>query len=157
MIDYLDHLIVQKLIFPNIALCRSDQKAIIKYLWKMFITDDIVWFWFVTINIITVQLGQALIMKCLKIAGFPYSKVRFFKIKVTCPLSITCIYVMLYAGMWSTDKLIIWSISCVTGAAGQEPPRSLPYSLSSLPPHAQVDPMLHYRMSSMYPPGSRER
>ncbi|XP_064643016.1 arginine-glutamic acid dipeptide repeats protein-like [Lineus longissimus] len=40
-------------------------------------------------------------------------------------------------------------------ALGQEIPRTLPYSLASMPP--SMDPMLQYRMASMYPPGSRER
>ncbi|XP_074653813.1 uncharacterized protein LOC141907971 isoform X2 [Tubulanus polymorphus] len=40
-------------------------------------------------------------------------------------------------------------------ALGQDMSRQNPYSLANLPP--SVDPMLHYRMASMYPPGSRER
>ncbi|XP_052832899.1 arginine-glutamic acid dipeptide repeats protein-like, partial [Octopus bimaculoides] len=38
---------------------------------------------------------------------------------------------------------------------GQDFGRSGPYGLSTLPPH--VDPMLPYRLASMYPTGSRER
>ncbi|GAB1602297.1 arginine-glutamic acid dipeptide repeats protein-like isoform X1 [Argonauta hians] len=38
---------------------------------------------------------------------------------------------------------------------GQDFGRSGPYGLSTLPPH--VDPMLPYRLASMYPAGSRER
>lgn len=38
---------------------------------------------------------------------------------------------------------------------GQDFARSGPYGLSALPPH--MDPMLHYRLASVYPSGSRER
>lgn len=39
--------------------------------------------------------------------------------------------------------------------SGQDFARSGPYGLSALPPH--MDPMLHYRLASVYPSGSRER